>query len=368
MDRSQPAPAPRSTRPDADHLTPAVPVALAVRADRYERLSRLVEGALAWPVVAVDDPVLPPVAVLTDVATARQWASAGGALPSEDAVEGASPGRGPATDTGGATGLAVGAAHRTGASVVLLVGEDDPPQVAAAAGARAAAILPWPPSVAALRRAVLGGSARGPRAVHRAWCTVAGAAGGVGATAVALALAGIRAWRSGRTLAAVSGPPHVPDAPLVGGDDLASPAAWAAGAPVAGLTGLRVVNLRRADAPVVVGSVPTVVEVGATVRATLPAPDVLVVGRDRAGLAAIGDGPARAVVVVGGGPVDVGRIRRAAAPARVVVVGRDPRVAAACHAGRHPTDAPGSWLRPLADVVAALDGRGAAGAGPVDAA
>ena len=295
--------------------------------DRLERLTRLLEGSLGWPVVDLDDPGLPPVAVVVDVA--------GRARLPDDAV---------------------------GPPLVLLVGEDDPPLTVARAARGALHVLAWPPAPAALRAALAGGGAvRG----RRPWCTVVGSAGGVGASAVALGLAGVRAWTVGRTLAALSGPCHLQDVPVVGPDELTSPAAWAAAAAVPGVEAMRVVGLatdwRRAGRPgeagiAVAGEVPTVLDLGVLGPADVP--DVLVVGPDRAGLDAAGSVPARAVVLrQRGAGVPVAALRRAAAPAPVHVVAEDGRVARACLAGRLPTDAPGSWLRPLAAVAAGLGDR-----------
>lgn len=310
-----------TTRARARDVHGVVPVAVRVAQSRSERLTRLVEGALGWPVVDVDDPVLPPVALVADVGSLRT-----------------SP--------------------PTTVPVVVLVGPRDDPTVAACAGAVADAVLPWPPTVEQLRAAVRG---RAARETLRPWCVVAGASGGVGTSTVALALGGIRSWSVGRTLVAASGPTHVPDAPRVDPPDLSSPALWLAGASVPGLPELRVVGLRRGGSGRPgAGAVPTVVDVGV---APDPggvglAPDVLVVAPDGAGLAAAETTPAGVVVVVGTGPVPVTALARAAAPRSVAPVAHDPRVAAAAHAGRHPGDAPGSWLRPLGPVVAALDPRG----------
>lgn len=301
----------------------AVPIAVAVSGPRREQVSRVVEGALGWPVVAIDDTVLPPAALLCDV----------GSLPAEDPA---------------------------GLHVVLLVGPDDDAVAAVAASRRADRVLSWPPTAASVGAAVLGQpSVRG----RRPWCTVAGSAGGVGATTVALALAGIRAWRSGRTLVATSGPSHVADAPAVRAADLASPAAWAAGAAVTGLDPLRAVALRPAPHPPAVGEVATVVDVGcsgvvagAEHGAATPSAgvDVLVIRADRAGLDALASGTGRAAVVAGRGPATPADLRAACGDRIVVEVAEDARVARACHAHRHPTDAPGRWLRPLEPLVALL--------------
>ena len=295
----------------------AVPVALAVAPERCEQLTRLVEGALGWPIVAPGDVELPPVAVIADVV---------GAPAGED---------------------------RWRVPTVLLVAADDAAPAVASAAVRADGVLAWPTTPDRLRAAVLGTAPDGDR---RPVCSVVGAAGGVGATTVALAIAGLHAWEHGRTLAVVSGPTHLPDAPVVAAGDLASPAMWSAGSAVPGLSALRAVGLR---GPVLgtpaVGDVPTVLDAGVVPDDAALRPDVVVVRPDGTGLGVARTTAASWVVVVGTGPVGHRAIADAGGQ-RLVRLRADPRVAAACLAGRHPTDAPGSWLRPLVPVVDALVG------------
>ena len=288
----------------------AVALAVDVAGPLRGQVERVVEGALGWQVVAPDDPVLPPRCVLVDAD--RAAAHVGGPTP-----------------------------------VVLLVARDDDPVRVARAAQHATTVLAGVPDAASLT-AVAEQSAVAP-AGRAAWCTVAAAAGGVGATTVATALGGLRAWQHGTTLVAVSGPTHQQGAPRVGAGDLASPAAWAAAAPVAGVEECRVVGLRGAAPPTDAGTVPLVLERGVT-----DAPvDVLVVRPDRAGLAAAATAIGT-VVLVGRGPVSPGRVRAAAAAATLVELPWSARVAAAAAARRLPADVPGTWLRPLAPVVAAL--------------
>lgn len=298
----------------------AVPVAVRVRADRQERLARLLEGGLGWPVVDPTDVVLPPVALLADAESVA------------------------------------GRARHALPLVLLVDGSDDPTAAAtAAATADRVTVLPWPPGTAQLRAAVVGAAvppSAGP------WCTIVAAAGGVGATTVALAVAGLRSWRHGATLAAVTGPPHVHDVRTVALGHLDSPATWAASAPVPGIDDLRVVRVDRSGPDERARTqVPVVLELGvADVAASLP--DVLVARPDRAGLDALELTTARLVVVVGEGPAGRSSVRAAVGDRDVVWLRDDPRVRAACHRGRHPTDAPGSWLRPLTELVAAVGGSG----------
>lgn len=299
-----------------------VPVAIDVAGPVRTQLERVVEGALGWQVVAADDPVLPPRLLLVD--PARAAAHAGGAVP-----------------------------------LVLVTVPNDDPAVAARAAQHATAVLDGVPDATALRHLAArtpAGQARG----RRPWCTVAAAAGGVGATTVATALAGLRAWQHGPTLLAASGPSHQDGTPAVAAADLASPAVWTAAVPAVGLEDLRVVRLRDAAVPRDAGPVPLVLERGATDPVD-PAADVLVVRPDRAGLAAVahGVGAVVLVVVVGRGAIATTEFERAAGGRPLLTCPWSARVAAAAAAGRLPADVPGSWLRPLAEVVAVLEDRAA---------
>lgn len=296
----------------------AIAVAVAVTGALRGQVERVVEGALGWQVVASDDVVLPPRCVLVDATSAL--AHVGSAAP-----------------------------------LVLLVGDRDDPVRVARAAQHASSIVAGVPDAAALT-AVVEQTTMAP-AGRAAWCTVAAAAGGVGATVVATALAGLRAWQHGPTLAAVSGPTHQPSAPRVGLGELAGPAVWAAAARAVGVEDCRVVGLHAARSsstePTVVdaGPVPLVLERGVAPGAH----DVLVARPDAAGLAAVA-GTHGTVVLVGRGPVAPARIRAAAA-STVVEVPWSARVAAAAAAGRVPTDVPGRWLQPLVDIVEDLVAR-----------
>ena len=300
-------------RPGVDASSAAV--ALAVSGAAHGQLHRVVEGALGWQVVDVDDTVLPPAFVLAD--TERAVLHAGGLVP-----------------------------------IVLVVLPEDDPVAAARAGRHATAVVRGVPDAPTLQRALSRTVAAAPPG-RAPWCTVVAGAGGVGATTVATALAGLRAWAVGPTLLAARGPTHQEGAPRVAPADLASSAVWAAAVPVVGIADCRVVGLREGPPPVDAGPVPLVLELGVVAG---PA-DLVVVRPDRAGLvaagAAIAEG-AGTVVVVGRGGIEPASFHRAAAGRSVLHLPWSSRVAAATAAGRLPTDVPGRWLRPLAAVVEAL--------------
>jgi hypothetical protein len=314
-------------------------VALEIVGGSGPALLRLVEGALGWQVVATGDPVLPARCRIVDVAGA----------PSA-----------PAHDTGVDWSV----------PTVLVVEADDDPGRAARAALHVAAVVGPSPTADDLHVAVAG-LADARVAGAPPWLLVGAAAGGVGASTVAAALAGLRAWTHGATLLVVSGPTHVPDAPVIALDELASPAAWAAAVPVPAVPDLRVVGLRAAGMPrrapmdgprtpagdasglpvlPTVAGPPAVVEVG-MVGAGVLALDVLVARADLAGLAAVESAVgAPSIVLVGDGPVAASRFARVAR-GRVVRVPTSARVAAAAAAGRLPAALPGRWLRPLVPLV-----------------
>ena len=293
----------------------SVAVAVDVAGAAASQVHRVLEGALGWQVVDAGDQVLPPRCVLADVG--RALAHVGGPLP----------------------------------VVLLVTGDDDPVEVARVAR-HATEVLDGVPDAATLSRVVAASTVvshgRAP------WSTVVAAAGGVGATTVATALAGLRAWGQGPTLAALSGPTHQQGAPRLAAADLASPATWPAAVSVVAVEGCRVVGLRSGTLPEDAGPVPLVHEAGV---AEHPA-DVVVARPDPAGLRAAATARG-AVVLVGRGPLAPSRFR-AATDARVVEVPWSARVAAAAAGGRLPADVPGTWLRPLLPVVADLDSRAVA--------
>lgn len=284
-------------------------VAVEVRPSARPGLLRLVEGALGWQAVDPDDDVLPAACVLVDVTTAAQ---------------------------------------PTGLPRVLVVDAADGPRALALAARGVDAVVGPDPRADELVAAVAGLAPA--RRVDAPWRVVASSAGGVGATTVAAAIAGLRAWQGDTALLVASGPTHVPDAPVVEGRDLASPAVWEAAAPATALPELRVVGWRPGAELPAVAHPRTVVEIGDT-ELGLHAVDVLVVRPDEAGRAAVVDVPAApCVVVVGGGPLPV-RAVVASAGGPVVHVPWSARVARATAVGRLPAGLPGRWLGALAPLV-----------------
>lgn len=305
--------------------TVALPVALALSAALDDPVRRWVEGILGWqPVEDEPDGPVPPVVRLADPT-------------------------GFAAPDGG---------RRADVPTVLLVTDRD----GAAASARAAArivpagIVAWPREREALADTVTSVLAV-PRARRRATrlLRVGGAAGGVGATTVALALAGLAGWARRSTLVVVHGHAPVRDAPRVPGAALASPDLWSRAAPLVGVEGTRVlaVDGSAADAPAPRGPELVVLDAGTDADV-----DVLVCRADAAALAVVPTTSAGAVVIVGQGLVPPARLAIAAGGRRVVHLPTSARVARAHLEGLVPTALPGRWLRllvPLVDAVVAGD-------------
>lgn len=230
----------------------------------------------------------------------------------------------------------------TGEDTVLLVAGDAPLDAARAATHRAVReVAGWPDDRDALpviaKRVLVGRS--GPVVDD---LRVAGGAGGVGTTTVALALAGLCAWRGRRTLVlSVGSRSGRQDGELEG------TTAWRGAEAVPGIAGLRVLAVEDPDVPVGAGPASLVVrDLGCATET-----DVLVVRRDRAGLDAVRVTTAGVVVVTDAGPAPPSALRRAAAGRRLVTVPWSVRVARAGLRGRVPAGVPGSWLRALEPVV-----------------
>lgn len=238
--------------------------------------------------------------------------------------------------------------------VVLVVGGGvdgvDAARAATVAGARA--VVAWPGDRDRLVDLVDERSGRRPD--PRPGLLVGGASGGVGTTTVALALAGLAAWRGAHVLALVHG--DVPtrcgravEGSAVDREALAGPATWGAARPVAGLDRLRVL---RTDGPVRsepvdAGSADLVVRDGGVGSDA----DVLVLRRDAAGLSALVATTAGTVVCSDAGVARPRALRKAAGGRRIVVVDWSVRVARAGLARRVPAGLPGTWLRSLARVL-----------------
>ena len=299
-----------------------VPVAIDVAGPVRSQLERVVEGALGWQVVAVDDPVLPPRCVLVD--PPRAPVPRGGTvpvalvtLPDDDPRRGSS--------------------CRLVPSTAVLDGIPDAATLPTAGGATPR--LPGPAGRMPLvhRRRLRGWRGRDHRR-HRAR-----RAPGLAARADAAGGARVPTTSSG----APSGRRRATWPVRPRGRPRPRPSASTASGSCACASAARVGRRRPRAAR-------------ARARRRGPAADVLVVRPDRAGLAAVEAGTG-AVVVVGRGAVGPGRPARSRRrPAR----GRLPVVrpgAAAAAQRRMPADLPGTWLRPLADVVRRLEARAMGG-------
>lgn len=228
------------------------------------------------------------------------------------------------------------------AAAVLLVADDAPEQAATAAVRLGVAeVVAWPEERTRLPE--IAGRVVGRRMPGQVEdLRVSGGAGGVGASLVAQALAGLCAWRGRRTLVLRS-------AVRVGGaaDELEGTAAWRAAVPVPGVQRLRRLEVPDPGVTVAGGPAELVVRDLGVSRDT----DVLVIRRDRAGLEAAAATTAAVIVVNGDGPATSAAFRRAAAGRRAVIVPWSARVARADLHDRVPAGLPGTWLRTLASVL-----------------
>lgn len=289
--------------------TEALPVVLELAGPASGRIRRHLEGELGWQPVEPDGPV-PALVRIVDV---------------------------PASGGVGAGGP----------PTWLVVTGQDPAAEAAAAAARlgAVAVLPWPPDDGAFAAA----AELLPEATTDLGLPelrVGGAAGGVGCTTVALALAGLEAWAGRDTLVVTHGAVPHPVGGTVDPESLASPEIGRAARPVRGVARLDLLHVSTPAAGIGVHVSGRVVV--RDVGTEDPAVDVLVLRRDAAGLSAARDAVAGTLVVSDTGAVPLRAIREAAAGRRVVVVPWSVRVARAAVMGRVPASLPGSWLRALA--------------------
>lgn len=287
----------------------ALPVVLELAGPAAGRIRRHLEGELGWQPVEPDGPVPAPVRIV---------------------------------DVPASLGLATG-----GPPTWVVVTAQDDPAAAAAAATRLGAVqvVPWPPDdgafAAAAERLPEASSDHGLPELR-----VGGAAGGVGCTTVALALAGLGAWAGQDTLVVTHGAVPHPVHGTVDPESLTSPAVGRAARPVRGVARLELLHVSAPAPEVGLHAVDRVVV--RDVGTADPAVDVLVLRRDAAGLAAAGDAVAGTLVVSDAGVVPIRAIREAAAGRRVVVVPWSVRVARAAVTGRVPASLPGSWLRALA--------------------
>lgn len=288
--------------------TEALPVRLCLAGDEAGAVDRWI-GSLGWQHVG-SDPAVPvaPVLVLADVAAVLD----------------------------GEVG--------DGEDVILLVGDDDPLTAARAAAHQGVrGVVSWPDGRDTLSDVAARVVADRARPVVDD-LRVGGSAGGAGTSTVALALAGLSAWR-GRPTLVVRGRPRSGSERAVG--ELDGATAWRGAEPVPGVRGLRLLD----------GAVPSVSigegPAGLVVRdlGVATETDVLVARRDRAGIDAIRTTSAGVIVVTDLGPAPRPAVRRAAAGRRVITSPWSVRVARADLRGRVPAGLPGSWLRNLDPVV-----------------
>lgn len=291
----------------------AIPVLVDVRDPTRTRLRNWLEGTLGWQVV-------------------EEHGSAG--IPPVCALVGAS----------------AEARDRT-VPTVLVVNEDDDPVAAVRAAVRLepVGVLRWPDDrdrlPAVIERALVS-AMTASSAIEE--LRVAGAAGGVGTTTVALGLAGLLAWGGNAVLAVNRGPVPLDGVRVLSTDDLAGSGTWRAAVPTPGCEGLRVVGCAEAFEAATIDAGPAT----ALVRdlGSADAPDVLVLRRDRAGLEALEATTASVAVVTDDGVVPSRALRAAAGHRRLVTLPRSARVARAVAGRRVPASLPGTWLRSLAAV------------------
>jgi hypothetical protein len=302
---------------DAVPLAPlpgALPVALDLRGSLADEVRRVVEGSLGWQ--PVDDHtagLVPPVVRLADVA-----AEVGDGTPT-----------------------------------VLVVTAADAPRAAADAGLRLrpTVVIPWPCAEDELVRAVASATAA-PRGAVTPTPTVrlGGAAGGVGTTTVALALAGAAAWRGLPVLLASPDAVLLPEvAPGIDPAALAAPDLWSRAAPLEGVPGARAVRTYGStdEVAVVDPSVGAVVlDLGVATDV-----DVLVLRADAAGLTALGGTTASTAVVAGRGPASPRSLHEAIGRRRRIDLPWSTRVGRAGLVGRAPAAFPGTFIRAVSPLL-----------------
>lgn len=299
--------------------TSALPIELQLGGRHADAVRRWVEGTLGWqPVDRATARLVPPVVVLRDL----------------DGV--------PA------------AGEQVSVPVLLLVDDDaDAGRVAQVAVEVAPdAVAMWPSERAALvsHVDVLLGRSR-PHGVGGRTLRVGGAAGGVGTTTIAYALAGLAAWHGGKTLLAVRGA-GLPPRPMTTAA-LAAADIFARADEVPGVPGCRAVQLIDDDLlpdPTDLAVRTAVVDLGVAGDV-----DVLVCRPDRAALVAIESTTAAGIVVMGSGPVPTRAMVRAAGGRRVLSMPWSARVARAGLLGRLPAALPGAWLRRLMPLAPRAD-------------
>lgn len=316
-----------ATSSSAPEPLEALPVLLELARPDAARVVAWVEGVLGWQPVDADAGGLPPRLCLADVPHSPDVARHGD--------------------------------RTTDVPVVLLVGPDDPPVAVATTTRRLrpAAVVAWPDARDTLVATAAGLLARTrPATTDELVLRVAGAAGGVGTTTVALALGALAAWRHGATLVLASGVVPIATPRTVELDSLAGPRTFDEARPVPGVPGLRVARTTAPAVGVPVDAGPAAVvvrDVGVAEDA-----DVLVLRRDAAGVAGLGRSAAGIAVVLDDGVAPLTAVAGAAARRPLIVVPRSSRVARAGLLGRVPTALPASYLRSLRPLVSPEGHRG----------
>jgi hypothetical protein len=306
---------PTTVAPD----TAALPVALDLAGPHADGVRRWVEGVLGWQPVDGDTADLVPAALrLVDLEAAVRF-SPRRSIPTVLLVAAAAP------------AVTVAAMASRWQPDLALVWPDDRDELRDAVDA----LLAVPRQVVTSGRLV----------------RVGGAAGGAGASTVALALAGLCAWSGLRSLAAVGSTAPVGEVVAVPAAALSSPDLWQRASALPGVPrarAVRVVGQRPLPDPTAADLEVAVLDVGVATDV-----DVLVCRADAAGLDAASATTAAAVVVIGDGPASRSAVRRACGGRRWLSLPRSARVARAGLHRRVPTALPGSWLRRLQPLAPA---------------
>jgi hypothetical protein len=246
--------------------------------------------------------------------------------------------------------------------VVIVEGPVQAEQIRAALLGGALDVIVWPDDRARLLEAPLRVHATRRNGSGPPVLRVAGCAGGVGTSTVALALGGLLAW-SGRATLVVGdddllrlcgvGPWSGPGASELGQLDETSAAAELAGLarPVSGIDGLTVLGGGGATIGGVTGWPVQVVVVDLRAPAHLAGAD-LVCAKPDAGLGALDRQPADLpILIVGNGPLDRAGVRHRLGRPPVAWLPESVRVARAGVAGRVPAGLPGTWLETLRSAI-----------------
>ncbi len=297
----------------------ARPVALDLGADQEERVRRWIEGFLGWQVV--DDQL-------------------GGLVP-------------PTVHLLGPTA----AVPRDPIPRVLLVDAGAAPQevLVACHRLRPDASLVWPAQRDELAATVARCTQRlvDDGAGHRV-LRIGGLAGGVGTTTVALAVAGLAAWRGATALAAVRGDVPAEPALVLTAEALAAPDLWSRLEDLPGVAGCRVARI--GDPAPAVDPSDRNIDLAVLDHGADPDCDLAVCRPDAAALEQLAATTASIVAVVGTGPVRPAQLREAAGGRTLLGLPWSARVARAGLRRRIPASLPGAWLRRLLPVVPSPSG------------